>query len=410
MKIGLITGEFPPMEGGIGAFTAELAEAMAAEGHEIHILTHRRAKRKQKREPSKTVAEAFQRLGNTWEPQQLPYASLHPRFRRWHWGEMSAVADIAIRHELDILNVQYQAAAFNMRNPAINFFPYRVNSLATTVTTFHDLRVPYLFPKAGGLRKRVVYRLAKASHGIIVTNPANQKELQDQKITLAKQAMIPIGSNIPSTVVNHLEIADNREKLGLNDDHILLGYFGFLNRSKGASDLIGLMEQLDERFHLLFIGGETGSSDSFNNRYYLEDVKEEITAKGLDDRIHWTGFIPEKRVSAWLKTADMMVLPYQDGVSTRRGSLMAALNHGRPIISTQAELINPILKDGENMLLFPAGDIEAFKQKVNMLAEDRELAEKMGQAALEASKAFSWPSIAQSTIAFYIRILDTKNS
>jgi hypothetical protein len=30
MKIGLITGEYPPMQGGVGAFTQELARAMAA--------------------------------------------------------------------------------------------------------------------------------------------------------------------------------------------------------------------------------------------------------------------------------------------------------------------------------------------------------------------------------------------
>lgn len=394
------------MEGGIGAFTAELAKAMAAEGHEIHILTHRRAKPKQNRERSKTVGEAFQRLGNTWEPLKLPYGFVHPRFRRWNWGEMSIIADVAVRHDLDILNVQYQAAAFNMRNPAINFFPYRVNSLAKTVTTFHDLRFPYLFPKAGGLRKKVVYRLAQASHGTIVTNPANQKELEEQNIQLDHQALIPIGSNIPAAVVNHLEIAENREKLGLQEGQILLGYFGFLNRSKGANDLIGLMQVLDARFHLLFIGGETGASDTFNNRYYLEDVREEIKSKGLESRVHWTGFIPEKRVSAWLKTADIMVLPYQDGVSTRRGSLMAALNHGRAIVSTMAELEDPNLKDGENMLLFPAGNILAFKEKVMLLAENTELAKSLGAAADETSKLFSWSGIAQRTLAFYAEVLN----
>lgn len=408
MKIGLITGEFPPMEGGIGAFTAELAKAMAAEGHEIHILTNRRAKVTQKRERSKSVGEAFQRLGNTWEPQELPYASVHPRFRRWNWGEMSTIADVAIRHDLDILNVQYQAAAFNMRNPAINFFPYRVNSITKSVATFHDLRVPYLFPKAGGLRKKAVYRLARSAHGTIVTNPANKKELAEQNVQMEHQAMIPIGSNIPAAVVNHIEIAENREKLGLTDENILLGYFGFLNRSKGADDLIGLMQQLDDRFHLLFIGGETGASDTFNNSYYLEDIRDEIKAKGLDNRVHWTGFIPEKRVSAWLKSADMMVLPYQDGVSTRRGSLMAALNHSRAIVSTTPEFDEPALKDGENMLLFPAGDIPSFKEKVMTLAGDRELANKMSLAAFETSKLFSWTGIAQSTLAFYREILESQ--
>ncbi|HVO41994.1 MAG TPA: hypothetical protein VMT34_05200, partial [Aggregatilineales bacterium] len=40
MRIGLITGEYPPMEGGVGAFTRELAVAMAKQGHTIHLCTH----------------------------------------------------------------------------------------------------------------------------------------------------------------------------------------------------------------------------------------------------------------------------------------------------------------------------------------------------------------------------------
>ena len=39
MKIGLITGEFPPMPGGVGDFTRSLAEALRKRGHEIHILS-----------------------------------------------------------------------------------------------------------------------------------------------------------------------------------------------------------------------------------------------------------------------------------------------------------------------------------------------------------------------------------
>jgi len=39
MRIGLITGEYPPMQGGVGDFTHELGKALAALGHEVHVLT-----------------------------------------------------------------------------------------------------------------------------------------------------------------------------------------------------------------------------------------------------------------------------------------------------------------------------------------------------------------------------------
>ena len=409
MKIGLITGEFPPMEGGIGDFTANLAQAMAEQGHEVHILTNRKAKLKIKRQPSKSVSEAVQKLGNNWEPQDLEYASLHPRFRRWNWSEMSTIADIAIRHELDILNVQYQPAAFNMRNPAINYLPFRVNSITKTIATFHDLRPPYLFPKAGRLRKRVVYKLAQRAHGTILTNPANGAELQDHGFGTQHQTMIPIGNNVPTNHVNHLEIIENRNKLNIPEDAIILGYFGFLNDSKGADDLVSLLEKLGDRYHLLIMGGGTGDSDSINNQSYTDTIKGDIEMKGLASRVHWTDYLPSNRVSSWLKTADVMVLPYKDGVSTRRGSLMSALANGVPIVSTQAELINPLLKDGENMLLAPTGDVEAMATKVRLIADDQELAERLRKSAKETAAAFTWPEIARETLEFYRSVLDSKD-
>ena len=39
MKIGLITGEYPPQQGGVGDFTRELARALIAAGHEAQVIT-----------------------------------------------------------------------------------------------------------------------------------------------------------------------------------------------------------------------------------------------------------------------------------------------------------------------------------------------------------------------------------
>ena len=39
MKIGLITGEYPPQQGGVGDFTRELARALIAAGHEAQVVT-----------------------------------------------------------------------------------------------------------------------------------------------------------------------------------------------------------------------------------------------------------------------------------------------------------------------------------------------------------------------------------
>ncbi|MBM4430227.1 MAG: glycosyltransferase family 4 protein, partial [Chloroflexi bacterium] len=39
MRIGLITGEYPPDQGGVGDFTHELGKALAELGVEVSVIT-----------------------------------------------------------------------------------------------------------------------------------------------------------------------------------------------------------------------------------------------------------------------------------------------------------------------------------------------------------------------------------
>ena len=39
MQIGLITGEYPPMQGGVGDFGRELGQTLVELGHEVHVIT-----------------------------------------------------------------------------------------------------------------------------------------------------------------------------------------------------------------------------------------------------------------------------------------------------------------------------------------------------------------------------------
>ena len=394
MKIGLVTGEYPPMEGGVGAFTQELAQAMADLGHEIHIITSKAVRP----EPEKR-----RRVGQIFEPVDLGFALLHPRIKKWRWSALSEVVDVAIRYELDIINIQYQAAAYHMGSAAINFLPWRLKHVLKTAVTFHDLRVPYLFPKAGGLRKTAVHFMAKQAHGAIATNTQDYDALTQLRKGFVCQ--IPIGSNIETYTPNHIEIAEARELSGVSDGDCLLGYFGFLNESKGANTLIAALAQLPPTTHLVFIGGQTGASDPDNNQSFLGQLHQQIKDLGLANRVHWTGFVDDQRVSTFLNAADMMVMPYRDGVSLRRGTLMAALAHERPLISTFPQMPTPELVHGENCWLVPVDDAAALTQAVQTLSADPDLRARLEVGATAVADLFTWDKIAAQTIHFFQEIL-----
>lgn len=390
MRIGLVSGEFPPMQGGVGDFTRELARALAALGHDTHVLT--------------SGGEGG--AGDVGEPY-----TTHRLVRGWGWDCLCTVRRWIAEHRPETVNIQYQAAAYAMR-PAIHLLPGWLRRLAhrpAVVVTYHDLKVPYLFPKAGPLRWQAVLALARRADAAIVTNEQDRLTLSRYPSLVSSVVTIPIGSNITARPPAGYDRVAWRARYSVGAGGLLLAYFGFLNESKGGETLIRAFHRLTVELpvemnpHLVMVGGRVGSSDP-TNVAYLRRIKALIARLKVGDRVHWTGYTPPEEVSANLLAADTCVLPYRDGASFRRGSFMAALAHGRPIVSTHSHVPLPELRDGENVLLVPADDAAALAAAVARLAADPALRRRLGDGAAELSRRFAWDRIAADTADLFARL------
>jgi glycosyltransferase involved in cell wall biosynthesis len=384
MLVGLVTGEYPPMQGGVGAFTVELGQGLVALGHEVHVITG-----------DFLASES---------DAQMSGLIVHRVVQSWGWGCWKQVLAVAREFRLEVLDVQYQAAAYGM-HAAINFVPRGRRHRPPVVVTFHDLKVPYLFPKAGPLRWRVVRMLARRSDSVIVTNREDYLRLETE-INRKRLNLIPIGSNIPAVLPAGYSRDAERAHWGVGPGDLLLGYFGFLNESKGGEELVQALALLVARgapAHLLMIGGRLGSSDP-TNRAYAERVDQLIADLGMEERVHWTGYSNPEAVSAGLLATDMCVLPYRDGVSFRRGTLHACLVHGRAIVTTRPAVSLSEARDGENMLLVEPRDPERLAQAVMRLASDRALRERLEARAAALAAEFAWERIARQTAALFGRL------
>jgi glycosyltransferase involved in cell wall biosynthesis len=71
---------------------------------------------------------------------------------------------------------------------------------------------------------------------------------------------------------------------------------------------------------------------------------------------------------------DLHLTPFIDGVSTRRGSFMAGIQHGVPTVATRGELTDRILRDadGDALLLASTSDPDAFARAASALYADAE--------------------------------------
>ncbi len=385
MRIGLISGEYPPMHGGVGDYTRELALAMRDAGHHVAVLTDRRARSDR----------------DSGSPIQID-----PIIGRWNWASLLKIRRWVQQQALDLINIQYETAAYGM-SAAIHILPRLVS--VPTVTTFHDLRVPYLFPKAGRLRNQALWLLARQSAGVIATDSADSAQLR--LITVSKAvAQIPIGSNIPTLPPAGYDHAHWRVAHNFRPETVLIGYFGFMNAEKGLEALIDGLAQalhsgLDSR--LVLIGGGATESDP-NAAAYMDTIRARIYSAGLSDRVMWTGYLSAGEVSAWLLSCDLIALPFTDGVSLRRGSFLAALAHGCAILTTPPQFDISGIETATAFV--PVNDPTALAQQFAMLGSDPARRKTLGEQAQEFARQFSWPAIATRTVAFYEQCLAGKSA
>ncbi len=235
---------------------------------------------------------------------------------------------------------------------------------------------------------------------------------------IAKLHLIPIGSNIIPGLPDDYDRGSWRARYDIDAGDILLSYFGLLNSSKGVETLLaalgGLLESIP-RTKLLMVGASIGASD-LTNVAYEQRILELIEDRGLQDVVRFTGYLPPSEVSASLAASDICVLPFRDGASFRRGSLMAALAHGLPIVTTDfpdgsgtrtedAFSRLPRLVHRESCLLVAPADEKALVGAIMELADSPQLRKKLSEGALGLARSFAWERIARETVEMYHSIL-----
>jgi glycosyltransferase involved in cell wall biosynthesis len=367
------------MVGGIADYTEGLVAALREQGDDVSVLTDRRALTSGAR----------------------PGVSEVPGWRlRW----LPALVWAVRRRAPDVVHIQYQAAAFALRG-AISLVPALVRP-TPTIATFHDTREPYVFPKAGRVRRWANAKLACDSRLVICTNAADRATIVEYGQPQVR--VVPLGNNVPRQPLASAEREGRRARLGAGPRDLLVGHFGLMGSTKGVEVLVAAVAALPAA-RLVFIGSPVGDVDPENDRAAAH-IRAAIAAAGLEDRTHWSGRASPDELSRLLQTCDVVVLPYADGASFRRTTLIAALANGCPTITTAPPAGSfalaavdglPALRHGEALWFVPPGDAVALAEAIRALGDAPERRAQLGAAAAQAAAAFDWRFIAQRHRALY---------
>ena len=177
-----------------------------------------------------------------------------------------------------------------------------------------------------------------------------------------------------------------REKFGYTQQDFVVLYCGRLDPEKGIHKLMDAIAALPvPNIKLLIVGspffGHTQQS-SFQR-------KLEQQARGLGNRVQFTGYIPNEELPAYYRLADLCCVPT---LVEEAAGLVAveAMACGRPILATRSGGM-PEYLDGSQAVLVDRGDtlVDQLAWSIRMLYEHPALCAEMGAAGAQRAKAFS---------------------
>lgn len=342
----IVTPELPPDCGGVGDYTAQVAEALARNGDRVSVYY-----------PAGPVP---------WKPtEDLEVVPLDDRFGTRTMRELSGRID---RNGNSRLLVQYVPAVFGRRGTNVAFCRWlqsRRHAGVDVRVMFHE---PYLYLRwrpdhivtAFTQRAMAAILLDAASHLYLSTDTWRRYLARLRPAAVRDAVTLPIPSAIPC--VDSTDVVHATRNTSIGTARYLVGHFGSYGHhiapilGRALKDLLSS----DSRVAALCTGA---GSDRF--------VRHLGSANpSLRSRLTAIGRAPADDISVQLQACDVLLQPYPDGVTTRRTSVMAGLANGRAVITTDGKLTEDVWRATGCVALTPAGDSTALAHATRELLTD----------------------------------------
>lgn len=231
-----------------------------------------------------------------------------------------------------------------------------------------------------------LWLMKKHSNLLFVHGECLKKELIRQKIDEKKVVVIPHGEYSFFTRYKKEDVVEEEAIL----------FFGRILEYKGLEYLLSAAPEIIEKHPntKILIAGEGGIPDSDVLKKYPGNFE-----------IH-NRFIPDKEVPVFFQRAAVVVLPYIE--ASQSGIIPIAYAFGKPVVASKIGCIPDVVEDEGTGLLVEPGNPKAISSAVIRLLGDAKLRKTMSENAIKKNKEFSWNKIADTTIEYYIKVLNNR--
>lgn len=376
----MLSAAYPPGSfGGIGRYVSELARAMAAMGHQLHVLTRGESHDRVDFEDGVWVHRIVPREFPPPHPDPELGVGLPQHIWNHSMTMLAEAKEIAARRPIDAVHApiwDVEGIAF-LRDGSMPL----VTTLHTTLASYLDSN-PHLRADRGYSRNFAAPMLA-AERELLTGSDALLANSAAIVAAIESAYGVPLGGDRLRVVPHGLEDWHELPHVppdGLPPDMVRLVFVGRLEPRKGFDVLMGIAPELMTRHPevwLDIVGDDQVSGP--NGQTWRQMFETDPAIAALRSRVAFHGEVNDARLRGFYRAADVVLAP------SRFESFglvhLEALMLGRPVIGCRAGGMVEVIDDGRTGLLAEPGDGASLRSAIERLLADREQRERLGAAA-----------------------------
>lgn len=381
LKILIINYEHPPLGGGGGVCTQTVGKALAAKGHQVHILTS--GMKGLQNESDEDGVKVFR--VPVFGRKDLATASNLSMFT-FPLTSIPKGISLCRKNKYDVINTHFYAPS-GPTGMVLSLLFSIPNVLYIHGADVYDPTRLNKTPAGKGILSFLLRLSAKIQSRFAKKIACQSSNTKENIITyIAPKKDITV---IPLPFAKPVHPKSSKKSLGLDPKKYYILSAGRVVKRKGYDYLIKALAHLPERIHALIMGDGPE----------LENLRHLATELRLTERVHFLGFVQsDEDKYKYYASADAYVLSsLHEGMGI---VVQEAMEFGLPIVATNHGGQVDLVSENINGLLVPPQDSPALAEAILTVYRSKPLARKFSKNNLEIIKKYYAPQIADE----YLRV------
>jgi glycosyltransferase involved in cell wall biosynthesis len=356
----LLSGEAGYRRAGIHQYIAQVLRHLPPDGGDYVIFT---------RHTEEWLEQVGTVLRSRW-PTENRLARIAWEQVAWPW--------LAARNQIDLLHSMAFVTPWLSRRPAV-----------VTVFDLSFMHFPEAFPAAQRwyLTSQTARSVRRARRVIAISESGRQDVHRFFDVPLTRIDVVYPGVDAVYRPLPPEEIAAFRQRQDLADRFVL--HVGTLQPRKNILALIDAFAQAASPDVMLVLVGGKG--------WLFEEIFSRVQALGLQDRVRFTGYVPDEDLPLWYNAASVLAFPsLYEGFGM---PVVEAMACGTPVVTADSSSLPEAV--GEAGLLFDPQNVAELADRLTAVLHNPDLAATMRAKGLIQAQQFNWEKAGRETAAVY---------